>query len=459
MNIVTTSIAQEFYKLREEWARVDRLKSWKLAIWVAQYADIEIINHFMETERLAVGVFEDIFFRFDTPYTEDRELYERELWLEYQEWFAPCPDPTFDIYNALKQDGILPKDFKPQIQPLSGFENLLKEMLRFRSSLKGHSTKNFLLYFPSAGPEAPGRKNWLIEKIKKGVPEGIRLATMDYGPARKIHIPDPALRPFIVELIPQLDMRAAINNDMDKADGSSDTVGIENRLRKQIRRVMETTAGHSVSATGREVKKMIALAKESNNNTAYITSLLIAAQAHYAIKDTEVSEAYSDEAITRARTAMDEEDPAGYPVWRSCMMLKGGLLASKRKWEAAIVIYDELAEEATKRGDAFFIMEGHRISGHLYFIRGRHQQAFEKSLLALVGGSYLDKAALRQSTFVHAAFLAVHLGKKMKAPDEMEVLYASLSEWLGEDWPELLEGMSIDDILVKPKGRFSIPIG
>ncbi|MBO9618802.1 MAG: hypothetical protein J7539_07160 [Niabella sp.] len=459
MNTPATSIAQEFYKLREEWARIDPLKSWKLAIWVAQYTDIEIINQFMETEQLAIGVFEDIFFRFDTPFTEDRELYERELWLEYQEWFAPCPDPKFDIYSALKQDDILSKDFKPHIQPFSGFENLLKELLRFRSNLKGFENKNFLLYFPSAGPEAPARKNWFIEKIKKEIPDGIRLATMDYGPARKIYIPDPALRPFIVELIPQLDMHTAINNDMDKADGTSDTVGIENRLRKQIRVVMETTMKHSASTTDREVQKMLALAKESKNNTAYITSLLIASQAHYAIKDTEVSETYSDEAISKARMAMNENDPAGYPVWRSCMMLKGGLLASKRKWEAAITVYDEMAEEATQRGDAFFIMEGHRISGHLYYIRGRHQLAFEKSLLALVGGSYLEKTALRQSTFVHAAFLAVHLGKKLKAPDEMKVLYSSLNEWLGEDWPALLEGMSINDILVKPKGRFAIPIG
>lgn len=459
MSTSTTSIAQEFYKLREEWARIDRLKSWKLAIWVAQYTDIEIINHFMETERLAIGVFEDLFFRFDTPFTQDRELYERELWLEYQEWFAPCPDPKFDIYGALKQDGILPKDFKPNIQPLSGFENLLKELLRFRANLKGYAHKNFLLYFPSAGPDAPSRKNWLVEKIKKGIPESIRLATMDYGSARKIYIPDPVVRPFIVELIPQLEMRAAINNDMDKADGSSDTVSIENRLRKQVRRVMETTTEHAASLTDREVKKMLALSKESKNNTAYITSLLIASQAHYAIKDTAPSEAYAEEAIAKAQAAMEDNDPAGYPVWRSCMMLKGGLLASKRKWEAAILVYDALAEEATKRGDAFFIMEGHRISAHLYYIRGRHQQAFEKSLLALVGGSYLDKTALRQSTFVHAAFMAVHVGKKLKAPDELEVLYRSLSGWLGEDWEELLEDMSINDILVKPKGKFSIPIG
>ena len=55
--------------------------------------------------------------------------------------------------------------------------------------------------------------------------------------------------------------------------------------------------------------------------------------------------------------------------------------------------------------------------------------------------------------------MAVHVGKKLKAPDELEVLYRSLSGWLGEDWEELLEDMSINDILVKPKGKFSIPIG
>ncbi|MCH5599236.1 hypothetical protein [Niabella ginsengisoli] len=58
----TTSVAQEFYKIREEWARVDKLKTWNLAVWIATYQDIDIIDKFIETERLPIGIFDDIFF-------------------------------------------------------------------------------------------------------------------------------------------------------------------------------------------------------------------------------------------------------------------------------------------------------------------------------------------------------------------------------------------------------------
>lgn len=453
------SVAQEFHKLREEWARIDKLKSWKLAIWVAQYQDVDIVDKFMEIERTGIGVFDDIFFRFDTPFNGDHEQYERELWLEYQEWFAPCPDPNYDTYGALKKDGILPEDFKPEIKPLSGFENLVKEILRFKAHLKGYDQTNFLLYFPSGNPEGHSLKGWFVNKLKKGIPDGIRLATMDYGASRKIYIPDPALRPLVVELIPQLNMKEAVNNELDRAGGSSDTVSPESRLRKQVRVVMDTTLEHSPSLTGKEVRKMLSIAKEVNNTSTNISILLVASQAHYAIKDHEPSKRYADDAIKQARKAMDDGDPSGYPVWRSCMMLKGGLFASKRKWEDAIAVYDEMAEEATKRADAFFIMEGHRIAGHLYYIRGRHQKAFEKCLLAMVGGSYLGQNMIRQSTFLHAAFLGVHLGKKLKAPDEMEELYIKLNEWIGDDWEDILGEMNMDSVLAKPRGKFSIPIG
>jgi len=459
MSTASPSIAHEFYKVREAWERVDRLKSWKLAIWVAQYQDIDIIDKFMETERLAIGVFDDIFFRFDTTYAGDPELFERELWLEYQGWFAPCPDPRYDIYGALKKDGILDAGFKPDIRPLSGFGGLMQELLRLKASLSGYDDHQFLLYFPSGNPEAISLKPWLKEQLKKGIPEQIRLATMDYGPKRKIYIPDPDLRLLVVELVPQLNMSEAINNELNKNGGTSDTVSIENRLRKQIRVVMDTTLEHAPSLTAREVGKLMALAKEAQNNTTYISSLLVASQAHYAIKDSGPSEAYAIEAIRRAQKAMADNDPAGYPVWRSCMMLRGGLFAAKRKWEDAIKIYDEMAEEATRRADAFFIMEGHRISGHLYFIRGRQQQAFEKCLLAMVGGAYMDQQVIRQSTFLHAAFMAVHLGKKIKAPDELIHLYDQLRTWIGEDWEELLTEIEMHNILVKPRGKFSIPIG
>ncbi len=66
----TSSIAQEYYKLRDLWRTAEQNKNWKLAIWVAQYADVEIIDKFMQIEQSPVGESDDIFFRFETEYKE-----------------------------------------------------------------------------------------------------------------------------------------------------------------------------------------------------------------------------------------------------------------------------------------------------------------------------------------------------------------------------------------------------
>ena len=61
------SIGQEFYKVREAWSAADQDKNWKLAIWLVQYADVDIIDKFLEIKLTAIGRFKEIFFPFDTP--------------------------------------------------------------------------------------------------------------------------------------------------------------------------------------------------------------------------------------------------------------------------------------------------------------------------------------------------------------------------------------------------------
>ncbi len=445
----TASIAQEFYKVRDEWARVDKLKSWRLAIWVAQFQDIEIIDKFLETERLPVGAFDDIFFRFDTEFKGNIQEFEQSLWKEYESWFATPPAEKYDMLLALINDGLLDPDFKPQFQPESGFENLLSEMLRFKASIKGLEKEHFCLYFPPTRPETNIIGNWLKAKLLKDIPNGIRLVTIDYAADRKIEIHLQKLIPFFVEITPNLNMLAAINNEMDKGGGSSNTVSIDERYRKQIRVVMNSTLKNDVVLTSKEVKTMLSYSKQIGSPSAVISALLIASQAHFGIKDHEQSEQYADEAIVKADAAMKQNDPAGYPTWKSCMLLKGALLAGKRKWEKAITVYDQLADTATKHGDAYFIMEGHRISGHLYYLRGRLQLAFEKLLLAMVAGSYLEKNIIRQSTFLHAAHLAAFIGERNKTPEEVSILESQLQDWIGDDWKELLAEGSMENSTIK----------
>ncbi|MCH5599234.1 hypothetical protein [Niabella ginsengisoli] len=103
-------------------------------------------------------------------------------------------------------------------------------------------------------------------------------------------------------------------------------------------------------------------------------------------------------------------------------------------------------------------MEGYRISGHLYYLRGRHKPAFENSLLAMVAGSQLSKEMIRQSTFLHAAYLAVFLGEKLKPKDELKALEDQLDVWIGEDWRELIGGTELEKSTVKPRSKYMPPV-
>ena len=134
------------------------------------------------------------------------------------------------------------------------------------------------------------------------------------------------------------------------------------------------------------------------------------------------SQYYAEEAIAKAEQAMAVNDPAGYPTWKSCMMIKGALLMGKRKRDEAIDIYENLAIKATDQGDSFFVMEGYRLSGHLYYEQKRMNTAFETLLLSLTAGSYLAIDVRRQSTFLHAAYLALYIGKQIRSAEDMNVL-------------------------------------
>jgi hypothetical protein len=454
----SASIAQEFYKIREEWDRADKLKTWQLAIWVAQFQDIDIIDRFMETERLPIGIFDDFFFRFETEYSGDTTAFEKALWEEYASWFQTPPQEKFDMVQALKNDELLHPEFAPLLDPGSGFENLMQELLRLKAHIKGMEKAHCCLYFPPTRPETYLLGRWLRAKLVKGIPQGIRLATIDFAADRKININTELLQPLIIELEPQLNMLDAIKNEMDKGGGASDTVSIDQRFRKQIRVVMETTTRNDKELTAKEVMTLLSYGKQMGNTSSLISALLIASQAHYSIKDNEQSEIYADKAIKQSEAAMSNNDPAGYPTWKTCMMLKGALLSAKRKWEAAIELYDRLAAEATNRQDIFFIMEGHRISGHLYYVRGRMQPAFEKLLLAMVAGSYLDKKVIRESTFLHAAHLALYIGKSIKDKNEIDILESQLEDWIGEDWRALLNEGELEKTTIKVKRKFPLSL-
>jgi tetratricopeptide (TPR) repeat protein len=437
--VSSPSIIQEFFKVRNEWEQADAIKSWRLAIWVLQYPDIDIVDKFLETERTIAGVFDDIFFRFDSTCEGDNAAFEKELWAEFNDWFLLPQNEKQDMYTALKNDGLLLQDFKPNNTLDPTAENLFKEILRFRACIKDADQSNFCLYFPPGRTDLEGAGNWFNSVLKKGVPNGIRLVTIDFAVNRKIK-PDRKIAPQdVIELTPVLDMMAAIENEMDKAGSTYNTVGVDAQFRKQIRVVMNETVKLKTAKMDKEVNTLLSLGKQLNSVSATISSVLIAAQAYFSIGNKEKSEQHTDDAIKKASAAMEQQDPAGYPTWKASMMLKGALLVGNKKRKEAVEVYESLAKMAISYADSFSAMEGYRLSGHMLYELKKLDTAFENLLLALVAGSYMEIRQRRQSTFLHAAYLALHIGRQVKTRDENETVEKQLQEWLGDDWEHLLE--------------------
>lgn len=161
---------------------------------------------------------------------------------------------------------------------------------------------------------------------------------------------------------------------------------------------------------------------------------------------------YSDKTIREAEKAMKDGEAAGYSYWKMAVSMKAAILTAEKKREEAVALYEEIAGKAVERKDPYYVMEGYRMCGFLRYEEGKLEQAFEYFLLALAGGSYLSEDIRRSSTFTYAAHLALHTGRQVRAPIDIEVLEHQLHEWLGEDWKELVENPSMRQAEARRKG-------
>lgn len=109
----SASVIQEYYKAVDYWADIAGKKDWKLAIWIVGRNDVDLVDKFLEIERSPVGQFDDIFFRFDTPYRGDDDEYAAQLWQEYAGWFEEQAEEKDDMLKALRHDGLLRTEYRP----------------------------------------------------------------------------------------------------------------------------------------------------------------------------------------------------------------------------------------------------------------------------------------------------------------------------------------------------------
>lgn len=83
------------------------------------------------------------------------------------------------MLKALRHDGLLKTEYRPDTSAEPTAANLWKEMLRFKECISRLENAFFCIYFP---PEQSGefpRTEWFGQVLKEGVPQGIRLTTID----------------------------------------------------------------------------------------------------------------------------------------------------------------------------------------------------------------------------------------------------------------------------------------
>lgn len=447
----SASIIQEYYKAVDHWADIAYKKDWKLAIWIVGQNDVDLVDRFLEIERSPVGQFEDIFFRFDAPYEGDDEEYAEQLWQEYAGWFTEKVEEEYDILKALRHDGLLREEYVPDRSVKHTAGNLWKEMLRFKACISRLDDACFCIYFPPRQEKGCSRTGWFKRILEEGIPQGIRLTTIDMEANRSVSLDE---SPLIVHIRPEFDMAAALHNRMVRADTGNDLIAPENRFNQQVTAVMDCTQKQDWKLLEKEIRKLLDIAKELKDINTLTSALFIASEACYAIREYKHSMRYSDATIKEAEKAMGDGEAAGYSYWKMATSMKAAVLTAEKKREEAIALYDGMAQKAIEQKDPYYAMEGYRMSGFLRYEEGKLQQAFEYFLLALAGGSYLSQEIRRNSTFTYAAHLALHTGRQVRAPADIGILEQQLQEWLGEDWKELVENPAMQQ--AKARRRSSI---
>lgn len=446
----TSSIAQEYYKLRDLWLVAEKKPAWKLAVWVAQYPDVEIIDKFMQIEQSPIGEANDIFFRFESEYNGDRVLFEGKLWNEFISWFRPHPQKDKDIHRALWENNMITEPFIPDETLEPNALSLFNELERLRKSITDQSDHfYFCLYFPLVTHTKQNIAHWFQQVIEQ-VPENLRLVTMDLAEERRIELKGKRDNESLYHYLhPKLKMAEAIKNEMYKSSDNYNTVDPDARFRKQVIVVMDSTTKKTQNRTEVEVKRLLDITCEIGTISSKIAGLLVAAQAYFALQNTKKSEEFTNKALEESSKAMEQDDATGYPVWKSCMLLKGALLFGNKDKNGALKVYEELSEKASKRQDVYYVMEANRLIAHIYYEKNELNKAFDNILFSLSAGAYLDISVRRQSTFLHAAFMCLYLGGQIRTEAEVNEIKLQLADWLGADWEILLAQAGVDSASLK----------
>lgn len=220
---------------------------------------------------------------------------------------------------------MLKEEYIPDVSVEHTAGNLWREMLRFKACISRLDDAFFCLYFPPEQERGYSRTGWFGNVLKEGVPQGIRMTTIDLKKNRSIRLGESR---EVVCIRPQFDMAAALHNRMARSDSGNDLIAPENRFKQQVTVVMDSTQKQDWKLLDREIRKLLDIAQEIKDTNIRISALLIASEACYAIREYKHSMKYSDETVREAEKAMQGGETAGYSYWKMAVSMKAAILTA-----------------------------------------------------------------------------------------------------------------------------------
>lgn len=200
-------------------------------------------------------------------------------------------------------------------------------------------------------------------------------------------------------------MAIAIKNDMKKGAEGQNPNEPSSQFQQTVLELMEVLPSEAKMKP--LIQKLLEEATKMKLPSITATAYLIIAHCYNTIKKPKIGLDYIDKGIEATDAVKTSKRPEEwYPLWRACSLFKASFLMGLKKEEASFVLYEAVAEEASRQKDHFYIMEAYRMCATLKMKKEKYNIAFEYAGLALYGGSFLSVDIRRQSTYIYVANVA-----------------------------------------------------
>lgn len=320
---------------------------------------------------------------------------------------------------------------------LSAYDAFIKSSKAVIDGFAEHFENLVLVIAPVNVANGKGYLEWWSEicRVHRDFnvwPKNFRLVVFDNA---KIPIFDELAAAWpeqICSLIPPLNLRAAINEVLDKADDG--TPGA--KFRKLFVDLNYGVQESDLPAIEKASEAALAIAGKHRWYDMWVSVLMLRAsgllnlgEVDRALQDYRQAQRFSEMGVKENKLGCDK-------LWLQALLSEGSALLSLRNYEDAAPVYRKSAELAEQQGDTMMCMDAWRMESFCYEQLKQENLAWQSALNALEAARKLDPAQVANTTafYVGEALLRV-------APDNQSEQDAddAMTQLLGQNWQDMFK--------------------